>query len=303
MAGIIPTQSNRYDFPFSFQHGLSILSPYGYSSGTKPRFFNEIAKDLGGKSILVVEDNDINRRVISSLLEAVDIKVESAENGQQAVEKINSSFSALLMDIEMPVLDGLAATRMIRQLHQFKDIPIIAMTGYDHETDRQRCLAAGMNHFLVKPIHPEKLFATIIRCLHMATSAEEHCPNASIPPQRLILNHKFGVANLAGDHALYLEILNDFLRVHAQITEKIIQPWQRGEEQEAQRITHLLKGVAGTIKTEILEEEAYTLEQLLKKETSPREVIETQFNTLLATFLETRQAIRAFLEENSKQKP
>ncbi|WP_051295385.1 hybrid sensor histidine kinase/response regulator [Azonexus hydrophilus] len=123
-----------------------------------------LLRDHAGKSILLVEDEPINREIAQMLLEDVGLAVDMAENGQQAVEKACSGdYDAILMDMQMPVLDGLDATRQIRQLSGCETTPILAMTANAFAEDKERCFNAGMNDFLSKPVKPEILYAMLLK--------------------------------------------------------------------------------------------------------------------------------------------
>ena len=127
-----------------------------------------------GARILVVEDNEINREVASELLSGSDFVVDTAENGRIAVDKMSSAeqrYDLILMDVLMPVMGGLKATRAIRQLPKGNAIPIIAMTANAFEDDRQACIAAGMDDFAAKPIDPDALFATLNKWLNQHKDA------------------------------------------------------------------------------------------------------------------------------------
>ena len=119
-----------------------------------------------GKRILLVEDEPINREVAQMLLEDVGLEVDLAENGQQAVEKAHSDrYAVILMDIQMPKMDGLEATRQILQLPGYQATPIVAMTANAFAEDKNRCFAAGMDDYLTKPVKPESLYATLLKWL------------------------------------------------------------------------------------------------------------------------------------------
>ena len=117
-----------------------------------------------GARVLLVEDNLLNQQVAQELLTEAGFEVEVAENGEVAVGRVREeAYDAVLMDMHMPVMDGEAATRQIRQDRRFADLPILAMTANAMEGDRERCLEAGMNDHIPKPIDPEVLFATLRR--------------------------------------------------------------------------------------------------------------------------------------------
>ncbi|MDO8789591.1 MAG: ATP-binding protein [Sulfuritalea sp.] len=119
-----------------------------------------------GHYILVVDDEPINLEIARMQLEAIDLVVDTAQNGAEAIVLARqNSYAAILMDMQMPNVNGLEATRQIRQIHGYRDVPIIAMTANAFAEDRARCFEAGMNDYLVKPFTPDELFATVLRAL------------------------------------------------------------------------------------------------------------------------------------------
>jgi CheY-like chemotaxis protein len=127
---------------------------------------SELRRRFSGQRVLIADDEPVNREVAQFQLEAAGLVVDQAEDGMEAVAMVaRSRYAAILMDMQMPEMDGLEATRRIRARPTHSDTPIIAMTANAFAEDRARCLAAGMNDFLAKPFVPEALFATVFRNL------------------------------------------------------------------------------------------------------------------------------------------
>jgi CheY-like chemotaxis protein len=145
---------------FRFQIPLPLV-------GATPEVVTDVpTKALPALKVLLAEDNPTNRLVATKLLQIAGHQVVQAENGQQAIEHVQQQdFDLVLMDVQMPMVDGLEATRQIRQLPRGAHLPIIALTANALEADRQACLAVGMNAFITKPVKPEVLQDTMHRVL------------------------------------------------------------------------------------------------------------------------------------------
>ena len=125
-----------------------------------------IRKDCAGRRILVVEDEPINQEVVRLLLEGAGLSIDTAEDGDEAVTMARRTpYAAILMDMQMPSVNGLEATQQIRGIPDYRKTPIIAMTANAFAEDKVRCFEAGMDDFLIKPFNPAALFSTLLRSL------------------------------------------------------------------------------------------------------------------------------------------
>ncbi len=119
---------------------------------------------IKGSSILLVEDNEFNQQIASELLTDAGFQVDVAEDGQKSIEMLNKRpYDIVLMDMQMPVMDGITATREIRQDERFQNLPILAMTANVMEADIEKCREAGMQDHIGKPIDPDELFAKLLK--------------------------------------------------------------------------------------------------------------------------------------------
>lgn len=165
-AGVISSSGQGSTFWFTAILRKSTRSTAQFISTRLEIAEQAIRRDHAGKHILLAEDEPINREIAQMLLEDVDLKVDLAEDGQQAVEKARSGlYAIILMDMQMPVLDGLGATRQIRQLPGCAELPILAMTANAFAENKDQCLDAGMDDFITKPAKPELLYEKLLKWL------------------------------------------------------------------------------------------------------------------------------------------
>lgn len=180
--------------------------------------------------VLIVEDNAVNQELLRELVVAVGLAIEIANNGQEAVEMVNRcSFDVVLMDIQMPVMDGIEATRRIRSDVRFKELPIIALTAYATTADRTNCLDAGMSAYLSKPIHPENLYDTLGQWLSVFkqpfASVEPGIPIPKLPG----INTKEGLQRAADNRILCHRLLIRFREDHAHVADKTYRALENGD--------------------------------------------------------------------------
>ncbi len=212
---------------------------------------------LEGKRVLLVEDNEINMELAMELLKDVGILYDSAWNGAEAIVKLKAShFDLVLMDIQMPIMDGLTACRKIREELNNKELPVLAMTAHAMKGEREKSLAAGMNDHITKPIDPEFLYLTLRKFLapqtvnsqekapiSMRTAAEPNGNNIKIDGIDTIT----GVRRAAGKEDVYLKLLRTFVENHGNFKAKAQQLQAQNRLDETGMLLHTLAGVAGNI--------------------------------------------------------
>ncbi len=233
----------------------------------------ENLQTIKGAHILLVEDNELNQEVASEMLRDAGFIVELAEDGEIAVAKVRQThFDIVLMDMQMPVMDGVTATRIIRRQPQFADLPIVAMTANAMAGDRQRCLDAGMNDHVAKPIEPEQLWRTLLQWIppcdtfqpvHSNTSGSDiELPIAIAAISGIDID--VGLRRVLGKRALYLSILKKFAASQKSTIANLRSALASGDRITLERIAHTTKGVAGNIGANPLQHRAWTLEQACK---------------------------------------
>ena len=232
---------------------------------------------LRGARVLLAEDNEINRLVASELLRQLGVQLEVAEDGQSAVHKAaQGGFDLVLMDMQMPVMDGLTATRELRKLPQLRGLPIVAMTANAMEHNRQECLAAGMDDFVVKPVDPDKLRDALLRWVRRAPPAAGSsptaapCPAGELPQGIEGLDTALGLRYALGRESLYLDLLGRFVQRHADLPLRLREALGSGAREEAERLAHTLVGSAGQLGAVRLQEVARAAEQALQDPAMPQ---------------------------------
>ena len=227
---------------------------------------------LRGARVLLVDDNEINREVAIGLMEDAQLNIDQAANGDEAVRMVaEHPYDIVLMDVQMPVMDGMAATRLIRTKPQFADLPIVAMTANALISDRDNCIAAGMNDHIAKPIDPDELFAKLTKWVkpRQAASAPKAPAAASVqaPAQRAELpgvDVDAALKRLGGNKKLFQDLLGKFAAQQGDVATQIAGALQTGEHKVAERLAHTVKGVAANLGITAVSAAAEKLEGALR---------------------------------------
>jgi two-component system sensor histidine kinase/response regulator len=246
---------------------------------------------IQGTRILLAEDNALNQQVAMELLTGAGLQVDLAENGKLAVEMAGQhSYDAVLMDVQMPVMDGETATREIRKDPRFAKLPILAMTANAMADDRERCLAAGMNDHVAKPIDPQTLFQALLHWIppkpgdgpqpSTAPESDREVPgdcaapvaasreSVSIASLEAIegLDVKGGLLRVSNNEDLYVRLLRQFnTGPESRIVEVVREVLSDGDAKVAEGAAHSLKGVAGTLGAGELQQRAAGLEAAIRE--------------------------------------
>ncbi len=256
----------------------AILEAFDYKEMYTPEK-NEphLVEHIRGANVLLVEDNEINQQVAEELLASQDISVDIAENGLVALELLEANpdkYSVVLMDIQMPVMDGYEATKQIRQQPRFQSLPIIAMTANVMVGDKARADEVGMVDYVAKPIDVKELFRVLGKWIS-TSSVNASNRNISrkpvqgegeiIIPSLEGINTELGLSRVGDDRALYFKILTKFRTGQSNAITEIQSALQAQNREEAKRIVHTLKGLAGSIGAEELQQAALALELAIKE--------------------------------------
>ncbi|NDV23099.1 response regulator [Desulfovibrio sp. JC022] len=234
----------------------------------------EFGRRLSGATVLLVEDNAINRNVAQDILECVGMNVKAVVNGLEAVVEVKeNSYDAVLMDVQMPVMDGLEATAEIRKNDKFKELPIIAMTAHAMKGDREKCINAGMDDYVSKPIDTHQLFEALSRWISAQDSGSftgmssegRLCEiNNGLPDSLPGIDVKEALQRMLGRTGLFYSMLDDFEADYADSADRLRALFNSGQEDELAILAHALKGVCGNFSALSLHSICNDLEQAVQ---------------------------------------
>ena len=279
---------------------IGLATSTGTERKERRQGMQDAMEKLQGARVLLVEDNELNQELATELLAMAGVRCVVAGNGQEALDVLagDVAFDGILMDCQMPVMDGYTATREIREHPSWRHFPIIAMTANNMAGDRERTLAAGMNDHIPKPLNAEDMFRTLTQWIKPASQVAPELretpplvksgpaipeqPALSPLPDRLPgIDLRAGLQTTEGNQPLYLKLLRRFSEGQRYFEQNFREALRAGEQDTATRQAHTLKGVAGTIGAKKLQEAARQLEaQSLAKahpgelESSLRHVLE-----------------------------
>ena len=236
--------------------------------------------NLEGVRVLLVEDNELNQQVAQEFLKGAGMDVDIAADGVLALDAVQKHrYDAVLMDMQMPVMDGLSATRAIRAIPGLQQLPILAMTANAMADDREQCLAAGMNDHIAKPIDPDLLIAKLrawVRKEGMSASQLTQSASTGTPAEERMgfpaipgLDIAIGIRQAAGRESLYRSLLGKFVQTQASVPGDIRRALDQNDWKVAERLAHTLKGTVAQIGGGTVRGQAEALESAIRRQDPP----------------------------------
>ncbi len=277
-----------------------------YQKNVVSEEYENSVKLLEGKDILLVEDNLLNQELAADLLKKNNIHVTIANNGLEAIELLEMhDFDCVLMDIQMPVLDGYEATRRIRKNLKFKNLPIIAMTASTMSGDHEKVINAGLNDYISKPINIRQMFITINKWVNKDTTINarmdylEKDASEIISEDEITFDYISALHRLGDDEEVYSQILKTFLTEHVNDLDKINTILIENNFDDAKRMVHTLKGVSGNIGAYTLQQEMLLLETCISQneQNNPLDICTEHLNKAHSDLIQTVKLINHFLNK------
>ena len=267
---------------------------------------DDALQSIRGASVLVAEDSKINQQIAEEFLSEVRIQATIVNDGQEAVDAIKKQhFDIVLMDIQMPVMDGFEATRIIRDIPKYSELPIIAMTADGKDDDRERCLAAGLSDHVVKSLDPENLYKVLIKWIKSTQRADVPVPprateeNVELPDNLPGIDLSIGIRIVRSNTALLRKLLLEFYAEHHTDIKILYQAIQNNNDTLAKRIVHTLVSTAGSIGAVELRGAAYELDDQLRE--CDLKSVSNGVSKLEKAFIPVMNGLREFSEKELKK--
>lgn len=257
-----------------------------------------IDPSLQGLQVLLVEDHPINQVVARKMLERTGVVVTIANHGADALQILaNHRFDAILMDCQMPVMDGYETTRRIRQDAALCHLPVIAMTANALTGEQERCMAAGMNAYITKPVDTHLLYRTLAALVKQTGSPEQQ-EASSLPAVPVSepdgIDQAGALAAMEGDRGLYLKLMRMFIEIEQDFLARFSAALSAGDLVTAKRSAHSLKGISATLGAHALSRHAAALESAVKSEN--RHEIESEHQAIQPVFSATLAEIKTIVD-------
>ncbi len=277
----------------------TLMTTLGYttcrqSENDQEEFYVESLKKLAGTKILLAEDNLINQQIADEVLRQAGFEVTIVNNGEEAVQKVREEpFDLVLMDLQMPVMDGYEATKIIRQDTRFEDLPIIAMTAHAMTEEKSKCLAAGMNDHTTKPIDLDHLFGVLRKWIkqtppQQTAKTDEEQQTGELPAILPGIDLSALLKIVEGNKPLAKKLLLSFRQNFSDTAVKIRSHLAQNNTNAAKVLVHDIKGTSGNLCASSLYEAAKKLEEVLqtgKQEevTASLDEFEQKLNAVMAS--------------------
>lgn len=272
----------------------------------------ESLESIQGARILLVEDNEINQQVAQEILETAGFWIDIAEDGLQAVDAVaKGSYELVLMDIQMPVMDGYESTKIIRNNHQFKELPIIAMSASAMTQDLDQSRAVGMNDHVAKPIELQQLFTALLKWIKPGKreipahlQKEEITPDTTELPDHLPgIDMKTGLHRVGNNQQLYRTLLKKFSLNQATVLGEIQAALHNNQLKDATHLIHTIKGISGNIGAMGLHTAAHNLESKIKEEGAKVDItllepVQAHFDQVLSSIADLENTNNIQVEQN-----
>ncbi|WP_374594479.1 response regulator [Aquabacterium sp.] len=256
---------------------------------------SDARRQLAGARVLLVEDQPLNQELAIELLHRAGVRTVLAQHGEEALRLLDSQgpFDGVLMDCQMPVMDGYTAAARIRGKPAWKDLPIIAMTASALASDREHALSSGMNDHIAKPLDVERMFDTMARWIHPAQPAAQALSapepgDHDLPARLQHIDIVDGLTRCMNNAGLFKRLLKGFMTSQASFAEHFEAAWHAGRLDEALHLAHDLKGLAGNLSAHQLHDCAATLQSACEARDAAR---------IEAALSATRTALRDLLDE------